>query len=105
MVVPTILGVPVGVKPAAPHSISQTVAVPFSVHPKSAVVAVILVAVKAVGASHTCSVIATESINIPSVLLVLIIETINSTVSTPAAMVNCCVTLTKLPADDRCSES
>ena len=50
--VPTIVGVPVGVKPVVPHSISHIVDEPFSVQPKSTELAVILVAIKDVGARH-----------------------------------------------------
>ena len=64
MVVPTIVGIPVGVNPAVSHSISQVVAVPFSVHPKSAVVDVKLVTVNADGSGQATE-IATESNKIP----------------------------------------
>ncbi len=52
VVVPTIVGVPVGVNPAAPHSISHIVAVPFSVQPKSAEELVIFVTTKLDGWAH-----------------------------------------------------
>ncbi len=52
MVVPIIVGVPVGVNPVAPHSISHVVADPFSIQAKSAEVAVKLVAVKADGSGQ-----------------------------------------------------
>ena len=52
LVVPSTVGVPVGVNPVAPSSISQIVAVPASVHPKSALVVVIFVAVSVVGVIH-----------------------------------------------------
>ena len=50
--VPVIVGVPVGLNPLVPHSISQVVALPPSVQPKLALVAVIEVAVSEVGAGH-----------------------------------------------------
>ncbi len=50
--VPTIVGIPVGVNPVVPHSMSHVVAVPFSVHPKSAEVVVKLEAVNADGAGQ-----------------------------------------------------
>ena len=48
-VVPSTVGVPVGVNPVAPSSMSQVVPEPFSVHPRSACVAAIDVAERVVG--------------------------------------------------------
>ena len=54
VVAPEIVGVPVGVNPPVPYSICHVVAVPFSVHPKSAEVDETFAIVNNEGDGHDC---------------------------------------------------